>query len=313
MALDDAELAVIFEAAERHLDNRDYNSLFQLLHPVADGGETNGPNLGRVYFYIGEALTGLDSPADAVAYYQAAVLFAKEPYRTDGQLRLDEYGRTNAAAAAQADGVAGEDEAKLVLEAGWDAIRRRDYAEARRWYDHAWDGIQLTDQQMARAAIGLAWCELQTGEFENVDGYLEIAEARDPNVESEVAELRENLEVRRRWTHLGDDGVALGEYLELNDAAVRAARDGDYETAVRLLEQILDSNVVSGTDRGRVLRNLGIVHVYRHDYDEARSALREAARVGNAETQQQCNEMVAKLDQNAEAHDIVGAIDLTAD
>ena len=79
-----------------------------------------------------------------------------------------------------------------------------------------------------------------------------------------------------------------------------------YDIAV---EQLLDSDVMPATDRGRVWSNIGVICLYEHDYDGARRALEEAVRTGSPMIQEQSTRIIQELDDNARAEEIVAAID----
>ncbi len=310
--LDPAELATVLESAERYLSDTDWEGAYNLLYPVAEANAATGADLGRVNFYLGEACMGLNSYDAALTYYQAALGNQSGNEADVTQSRIRSLSNYDAAVDASADGVAGQDEASRVLQAAQNAYDRRDVDEARRWFRHAWEGIQMTDLQVAAAAIGLARCAVAGGELDDAEGYLQVAEARSPDHAKAVAELRQLVNTRRAGATLGDDGVEMTELDEINQSALQASWDGDYANAQRLFEQMLASDALPATDRGRLHRNVGVMQIYLHDYEGARASFEEAARVGTPDIQAMARASLAQLDANASAVDIVAGIDLSS-
>jgi hypothetical protein len=255
---------------------------------------------------------GLNSYDAAYMYYQAALGNQSGDAAALTQQRIESLSSYDAAVDATADGVSGEDEAGRVLRTAMDALDRHDYAEARRWYEYAWDGIQMSDQQVAGAALGLYKCAVNDGQLEQAEGYLQIAESRSASHAETIAVYRQDLASRRAGATLGEDGVQMTELDEINQSALQASWDGDYANAKRLFEQMLDSDLLPATDRGRIHRNVGVMQIYLHDYEGARTSFEEAARVGTADDQAAAQASLAQLDANASAADIVAGIDLSA-
>ena len=104
----------------------------------------------------------------------------------------------------------------------------------------------------------------------------------------------------------------MTELDEINQSALQASWDGDYANAQRLFEQMLASDALPATDRGRLHRNVGVMQIYLHDYEGARASFEEAARVGTPDIQAMARASLAQLDANASAVDIVAGIDLSS-
>lgn len=310
--LDPAELATVLDSADRYLSDGDWNAAYNLLQPVAEGNVATGAELGRVNFMLGEACVGLDARDAAMQYFEAALEHQSGDDASATRSRIHGLTVHDAADDATADGVAGEHEASDVLFAAQEALDRHDVEEAKRLFEHAWYGIQMTESQVAMAAIGLAQCAMAHGELDQAEGYLQVAETRDPEYAGTVAAYREHLNARRAGAGLGDDGVAMTELDEINQSALQASWDGDYANAKRLFEQMLESSAVQATDRGRLHRNVGVMQIYLHDYEGARASFEEAARVGTPDIQSLAQASLAQLDANARAEDIVAGIDLSA-
>jgi len=310
--LDPAELATVLDSADRYLTDFDFNAAYNLLQPIAEGGAAAGADLGRVNFLLGEACVGLGARDAAMMYYEAALQHQSADDASLTRSRIHALGVHDAAVDATADGVAGQGEASDVLFAAQDALDRQDVEEAKRLFEHAWNGIQMTESQIAMAAIGLARCAMAHGELDTAEGYLQIAETRDPQYAGTVGVYRQHLNARRAGGTLGDDGVAMTELDEINQSALQASWDGDYANAKRLFEQMLESNMTPATDRGRLHRNVGVMQIYLHDYEGARASFEEAARVGTPDIQSLAQASLAQLDANARAEDIVAGIDLSA-
>ena len=310
--LDPAELASVLDAAERLLSNYDHQGAYQLLAPVAEADAAAGADLARVNRYLGDACMGLGSLDAAMQYYEAGLTGASAEDAEHIRLRMTDIREYDAAVEAAADGVAGEDEAGRVLRTAMDALDRRDFGEARRWYEYAWSGIQMTDQQIAGAALGLYKCALHDGQLDDAEGYLQIAEARSPGHADTIAGYRQDLATRRAGATLGEDGVQMTELDEINASALQASWDGDYANAKLLFEQMLDSALLPATDRGRIHRNVGVMQIYLNDYEAARASFEEAARVGTPDIQAMAQASLTQLDANASAADIVAGIDLSA-
>jgi tetratricopeptide (TPR) repeat protein len=311
--LDPADLATVLDAAERYLDSADWDGAYNLLHPISDGNVvTESADIARLNFSLGEACMGLGSNDAAMMYYQVALSHQTGMDAETTQFRIDALGTYDAAVDASANGVAGESEALTVLQAAQRALERLDYEEARGWFQHAWAGIQLTESQMSAAAMGLAQCALQAGELDQAEGYLQVAEARSDGHAETIDVLRQHIGARRAGTTLGADGVQMTELDEINQSALQASWDGDYANAQRLFEQMLASDVLPATDRGRLHRNIGVMQIYLHDYEGARASFEEALRVGTPDIQSLAQASLAQLDANATADDIVAGIDLSA-
>jgi tetratricopeptide (TPR) repeat protein len=310
--LDPAELATVLDAAERLLDHADWDGAYNLLHPVSEANAATGADLGRLNYMLGEACMGLGSLDAAMMYYQAALANQTPDDAHITQARIKTLGDYDAAVEAGADGVTGEGDASLVLRAAHDAYERLDFDEARRLYQQAWDGIQMTDVQVAATAIGLAECAIVAGQLDEAEGYLQVAETRNPELAKTIAEYRDVLTARRAGLTLGDDGVQMTELDEINASALQAAWTADYATALRLFEQMRDSALLPATDRGRIHRSIGVMQIYLHDYEGARASFEEAARVGTPDIQSQARASLAQLDADASAADIVAGIDLSA-
>ena len=127
-----------------------------------------------------------------------------------------------------------------------------------------------------------------------------------------IATYRQHLNQRRVGDTLGADGVQMTELDEINQSALQASWDGDYVNAQRLFQQMLDSELLPATDRGRIHRNIGVMQIYLHDYEGARASFEEAARVGAPDIQAMAQASLAQLDAHASAADIVAGIDLSA-
>lgn len=310
--LDPAELATVLDAADLYLGNADWNSAYSLLQPLSDASAVTGADLGRLDFMLGEACAGLGAFDAAMMHYEAALAHqtADDAALTRG--RIESVRTRDAAVDATADGVSGESEATAALRSGQDALDRHDVETARGWFEHAWNGVQMTEPQIATAAIGLAQCAMAEGDLDRAEGYLQVAESRDPQSAETIAVYRQHLDARRAGATLGDDGVAMTELDEMNQSALQASWDGDYASAKRLFEQMLESSVVPATDRGRLHRNVGVMQIYLHDYEGARASFEEAARVGTPDIQSLAQASLAQLDANARAEDIVAGIDLSA-
>lgn len=311
--LDPAELATVLDAADRYLSDADWNAAYNLLQPIDEGNAASGADLGRLHFLLGEACRGLDSLDAALTYYQAALANQSADDAAYTRERIQSINTHDTAVQATADGsVTGEDEANSVINSGHDALDRNDFDAARGWFEYAWNGIQMTEAQVAQAAIGLARCSMAAGALDDAEGYLQIAETRDPNYADTVDMYRQHLNDRRAGATLADDGVAMTELDEINQSALQASWDGDYANAKRLFEQMLESSAVPATDRGRLHRNVGVMQIYLHDYEGARASFEEAARVGTPDIQSLAQASLAQLDANARAEDIVAGIDLSA-
>jgi tetratricopeptide (TPR) repeat protein len=302
----------IFETAERYRQNNDHDALYALLEPLSDGNSVGPPHLGQLYYYLGEACIGLNSLDAAMQYLEAAEPVANGELRQTVRARIAEIGRRDDAISAVVDGIDGVDEASAALRAGDDLIARNEHDAARQWFQYAWDGVQMTDAQVGKAALGLARCEINDGNLDEAEGYLQVAEARDSALASDVTTLRTHISERRAG-EVGGDGVAVGETDRILRAAVVAYTDYDFDTAKTLFTQLLDSGAMAGTDRGRVWRYLGAVHIRQHDYVAARAALEEAAAAGSPAIQAQAQVMISRIDDNAEAEAIVAGLDLDAD
>jgi tetratricopeptide (TPR) repeat protein len=310
--LDPAELASVLDSAQRLLSNYDHDAAYQLLAPVAEANAATGADLAKVNMYLGDACVGLGSPDAAMQYYEAGLTGASAEDADYIRRRITDIREYDSAVEATAGGVAGEDEAGRVLQTAMDALDRRDFGEARRWYEYAWNGIQMSDSQIAGAALGLFKCALNDGQLDEAEGYLQIAEARSPDHASTIAVYRQDLATRRAGATLGEDGVQMTELDEINASALQASWDGDYANAQRLFQQMLESNMLPATDHGRVHRNIGVMQIYLHDYEGARASFEEAARVGTPDIQALAQASLAQLDANASAADIVAGIDLSA-
>ena len=310
--LDPAELASVLDSAQRLLSNYDHDGAYQLLAPVADANAATGADLAKVNMYLGDACMGLGSLDAAMQYYEAGLTDASADDADYSRRRITDIREHDSAVEATADGVAGEDEAQRVLRTAMDALDRRDFGEARLWYEYAWNGIQMSDSQIAGAALGLFKCALNDGQLDEAEGYLQIAEARSPDHAGTIAVYRQNLATRRAGATLGEDGVQMTELDEINQSALQASWDGDYANAQRLFQQMLESNMLPATDRGRVHRNIGVMQIYLHDYEGARASFEEAVRVGTSDIQAMAQASLAQLDANASAADIVAGIDLSA-
>jgi tetratricopeptide (TPR) repeat protein len=166
---------------------------------------------------------------------------------------------------------------------------------------------------MAQSALGLALCAMNAGDLDEAEGYLQVAESRDSNYAETIAHYRQHLAERRAGMNVGDDGVALSEIDEINRAAIAASADNDFVTARRLFEQLLASDVMPATDRGRVWRNIGVINLYEHNYEAAREALEEAVRSGTPFIQEQSSRILTELDENARAEEIVAGIDFASE
>jgi tetratricopeptide (TPR) repeat protein len=311
--LDAAELESVLDAAQRYLYDYDYDNAYAMLHPVAEQPAASGEGLGKVYSMLGDACIGLGSLDASMYYFEAALPLLGGSELEYVNRRIVEIQNVDAAVDAADEGVAGEDEGARVIRAASDAYDRRDYEEARRWYQSAYDGLQLNEQQVAQAALGLALCAMNAGDLEEAEGYLQVAEARHPDYGEVIAMYRQHLAERQAGVAIGDDGVALSEIDEINRAAIAASHDNDFVTARRLFEQLLDSDVMPATDRGRVWRNIGVINLYEHDYDAARTALEEAVRTGSPFIQEQSTRILTELDENARAEEIVAGIDFASE
>jgi tetratricopeptide (TPR) repeat protein len=311
--LDAAELETVLATARRYLYDYDYDNAYALMHPVAEEPAASGEGLGHVYSVLGDACLGLGSLDASMYYFEAALPLLAGSDLEYVNSRINEIQGVDAAVDAESEGVAGEDEGSRVIRAASDAYDRRDFEEARRWYQSAYDGLQLNEEQVAQAALGLALCAMNDGDLEEAEGYLQVAEARNPNYGETVAHYRQHLAERQAGMGIGDDGVALAEIDEINRAAIAASADNDFVTARRLFEQLLDSDVMPATDRGRVWRNIGVINLYEHDYDAARTALEEAVRTGSPFIQEQSSRILTELDDNARAEEIVAGIDFASE
>ena len=310
--LDPAELATVLDSAERYLSDSDWDGAYNLLYPVSEANAATGADLGRLNFDLGEACMGLNSFDAAWGYYQLALGVQSGEAAERTGARIAALQRRYGAVDATAGGVAGEDEADVVLASAQDALERDDVDGARTLLRQAWDGIQMTDGQIGMTAIGLAQCAMAVGELDDAEGYLQVAEARNPDLASTIAVYRQNLAARRAGATLGDDGVQMTELDEINQSALQASWDGDYASAKLLFEQMLDSSMLPATDRGRLHRNVGVMQIYLHDYEGARTSFEEAVRVGTPDIQSMARASLAQLDANASAVDIVAGIDLSA-
>ena len=310
--LDPAELATVLDSADRYLSDYDYQSAYALLQPLSDANAVSGTDLGRLNFMLGEACVGLEARDAAMQYFEAALEHQSADGASLTRSRMQALTVHDAADDATGDGVTGQHEASDVLFAAQEALDRQDVEEAKRLFEYAWNGIQMTESQVAMAAIGLAQCAMAHGELEDAEGYLQVAETRDPQYAPTVAAYRQHLDARRAGATLGADGVAMTELDEINQSALQASWDGDYANAKLLFEQMLESSAVPATDRGRLHRNVGVMQIYLHDYEGARASFEEAARVGTPDIQSLAQASLAQLDANARAEDIVAGIDLSA-
>jgi tetratricopeptide (TPR) repeat protein len=310
--LDPAELATVLDSADRYLSNHDWQAAHDLLHPLLAANVATGTDLGRLNFALGEACMGLQSFDAAWEHYQVALGLQTGDDRQMTELRIGELQVHYQGLESTTDGVAGENEADTVLFNADGAFHRRDIEGARALYRQAWEGIQMTDVQISTAALGLARCAIALGELDEADGYLQVAEARSPHHTQAIADLRQDLAARRAGATLGDDGVQMTELDEINQSALQASWDGDYASAQSLFEQMLASDVLPATDRGRIHRNVGVMQIYLHDYEGARASFQEAVRVGTPDVQSMAQASLAQLDANASAADIVAGIDLSA-
>jgi tetratricopeptide (TPR) repeat protein len=310
--LDPAELATVLDAAQRYLDSADWNGAYNLLYPLFEANTVRANDLGQLNFGLGEACVGLGSLDAAIGYYETALDHQSGMAAETTQSRIDAIRTHDAAVDATAGGVAGEAEALTVLQAGQRALERLDYEEARGWFQRAWDGIQMSELQISAAAVGLAQCALNAGELDQAEGYLQIAEGRSDAHGETIDGLRQHIAGRRAGATAGEDGVAMTELDEINQSALQASWDGDYPNAKRLFEQMLASDVLPATDRGRLHRNIGVMQIYLHDYEGARASFDEAVRVGTPDIQSLAQASLIQLDANARAEDIVAGIDLLA-
>jgi hypothetical protein len=307
------QITTILDAADAYNAAHDYENLYTLLEPVSDGHAITGAELGRVYHLLGEACLGQNALDAAMSYYEAAAPLTTGDWHDRSTRRIEELRRYDSAVDAEYEGVAGEDEASKALATAHDALMRADYDMAQQWFQHAYDGIQMSDEQVATAAIGLSDCAAQRGDAATAEGYLQVAESRDATRTQAIADRRHRLADIGGAAGLADDGVTMSELDDLNRAAIAAFAAGDYAASRMHCESAIASPAISGTDRGRFLRNMGIACIFLHDYDAARVALTESAEVGSSATRDGAKAILTRLDTNDEAWDIIADIDLEAD
>jgi tetratricopeptide (TPR) repeat protein len=307
------EISTLFDAAATFRSADDFDNLYSLLEPVSHGDAITGGDLGRVYYYLGEACLGTNALDAAMSYYEAGEPLAHGDWGDRCRARIAEFKRYDLAVDAAHDGIEGEDEASRALATAADALARGDYVSARQWFQHAYDGIRMSDAQVATAALGLSDCAVAAGDHVNGEGYLQVAEQHDARKREEVADRRLRLSVIRAGTGVADDGITADELDEVNRAGVAAFKAGDFTTARSHFERLLESPHLGGTDRGRTNRNLGLVLLMQHDYDAARAAFQHAVDTGSTKNRTDAAEMVRRLDANDLAWDIIAGIDLDSD
>ncbi len=307
--LDDAQIATVLEAAEAAIGYSDHQRAYDLLLPVHESGTVQGASLGRTSLRLGEACLGLGSPDAAMWYFEAAVQDATGEYLTQARARVSEMGRVDAAVDAQADGVADQTEADAVLNAADDARNRSDFATAWQYYTAAYEGVQMTPTQVSRAAIGMAACHVQAGEAQEAEGYLQVAESADASAfKDQIEGIRTTIrEIATAESALAD-GVDRTELDELNRAAMNAAFSLDWDTAHGYFMQMYETDLLPGTDRGRVALNLGLCFLFRHEYDAAHQFLTEAASTGKSSVVEKANRLLGKLAGIDQAEDIVAQL-----
>jgi tetratricopeptide (TPR) repeat protein len=290
--LDDAQATTVLEAAEAAIGYNDHQRAYDLLLPVHESGAVQGASLGRTSLRLGEACLGLGAP-DAAMW----------------RARVSEMGRVDAAVDAEADGVADQTEADAVLNAADDARNRSDFATAWQYYSTAYEGVHMTPAQVSRAAIGIAACHVQAGEAQEAEGYLQVAESADPSAfKDQIEGIRTTIrEIATAESALAD-GVDRTELDELNRAAMNAAFSLDWDTAHGYFMQMYETDLLPGTDRGRVALNLGLCSLFRHEYDAAHQFLTEAASTGKSSVVEKANRLLGKLAGIDQAEDIVAEL-----
>jgi tetratricopeptide (TPR) repeat protein len=307
--LDDAQATTVLEAAEAAIGYNDHQRAYDLLLPVHESGAVQGASLGRTSLRLGEACLGLGAPDAAMWYFEAAVQDATGEYLTQARARVSEMGRVDAAVDAEADGVADQTEADAVLNAADDARNRSDFATAWQYYSTAYEGVHMTPAQVSRAAIGIAACHVQAGEAQEAEGYLQVAESADPSAfKDQIEGIRTTIrEIATAESALAD-GVDRTELDELNRAAMNAAFSLDWDTAHGYFMQMYETDLLPGTDRGRVALNLGLCSLFRHEYDAAHQFLTEAASTGKSSVVEKANRLLGKLAGIDQAEDIVAEL-----
>lgn len=307
--LDANQVTTVLEAAEAAIGYSDHQRAYDLLLPLHESGSLQGASLGRASLRLGEACLGLGSSDAAMWYFEAAVGDATGEYLTQARARVAEIGRIDAAVDANADGVAGQTEADAVLNAADDARSRSDYETAWQHYSSAYEGIQMTPAQVSRAAIGMAACHVQAGEAQEAEGYLQVAESADPAAfRDQIEAIRSTIREIVGGESALADGVDRTELDELNRAAMNAAFSHDWDTAYRYFMQIYETDLLPGTDRGRVALNLGLSCLFRHDYDAAHQFLTEAPATAKPSTVEKANRILGVLARIDQAEDIVAEL-----
>jgi len=303
--LTDDELDQLLVGAERYLAVQDGQAAYDLLAAQHEAGAFQGQRLGRASLLLGEACAQLDAWDAAHYYLEEAQREGAADVAEQARTRLAEVGRLDAAIDATADGVTGEDEAAATLAAADDALARGDYDGAWRYYSYAYDGLQLSDQQVVRAAVGMAWCYLNAGDLDTAAGYLDVAASRDDaSAREQIEAARERMGALAGGDQALADGVERDELNELNTAAVAAASSHDYDGAYNYFEQMYTSSEIAGTERGRVAFNLGMVCLWRHDYDAAAAYYEEARSTGSSQVGARAAELLTKLAELDQADEL---------
>jgi hypothetical protein len=294
--LTDDELDQLLLGAERYLAVRDHQAAYDLLADRHEAGAFQGPRLGRAALYLGEGCAGLDAWDAAHYYFDEARRHGAPDVAEQAGNRLAEIGRLDDAIDATADGVAGEDEAAATLAAADDALARGDHDGAWRYYSYAYDGLRLTDTQVARAAVGMAWCHINADELDTAAGYLDVAADRDDGTSrTGIEEARAQIAALAAGEQALADGVDRADLNELHRAAVAAASSGDFDAAHAYFEQMYTTDQIAGTERGRVAYNIGMVCLWRHDYDAAATYLDEARSSATSRIGDRASEVLREL------------------
>ncbi len=251
------------------------------------------PLVARAYLKIGDVFTDQKKYGEAIeAYRRVQALKPSDDVAKDAEEGIA-YALSQQAAAGGADAekvaeqLKGEAAAKVYVQIGQGAFQQKNYAKAAQMFEKALTNAPKNSEWEERALYGLALAQ-----FQNKDLKPAIANYRKQLAMYPNGKLAVSARVDLAWALLGNDQEEQVETVlqpllanrpadktlaasAINAAAEAAARQGKFDRAAALYEELLTKYGDSDDVRFAALLGLGSTHLEQKKYPQAVVTLRQ--------------------------------------
>ena len=306
MTMDVDEARTVVEAASLHVWQSQWGDALGLLRPLHGAAVLQGHEQGEVAYLLGITVGAGGDWQGAESLLREAIAIGDEATRELAETALSQILQQEVADVAIQDGEGIDpDECPAVLAAADEAYHASNWDLAQSSYQALYGGRRVPDNYRYAGALGLGRCEAYRGNYDVGAQYAAYVVENDPNLAVDAANLLEWIKGQRTAVAAVADGATPDELKKLKQAADQALESRDYDHAFAFYAAIASGPTISPVDRAIGYLGMAWVQWHRGEDDEARANMRIAARDGSSETAMTAEELLAALNNEHKAEQLI--------